>query len=498
MSLRRVFLGACLSILFANAAVAQTMKVGLNDDPDQLDPALSRAFSARLVLSTFCGKLFDITPDLRVVPQLATGFEWTNDNKTMVIKLRPGLKFDDGEPLDAEAVKYNFDRNINLPGSLRKSELLGVTTVDAVDPVTVHVNLKEPQAPLPSVLADRAGMMISPKAGKALGQNFGSGPSCAGPFKFVSRVAQSRIIFEKNPNYFEADKVSIQRVEFTPVIDTTVRLANLQSGQFDLIERVSPTDIEQIKKDSRLKLTVAPDLGFSYLQININNGPRGKLLADPRLREAIDLSIDREALVKVAFQNTFIAGNQFVGPASYYFMKDVPVPKRDVNRAKALLKEAGVPNLSFKLITRPDRDFQVPAQIIQAMLKESGIDMIVDTQENVTGLNNGAKGDFDALFSFWSGRVDPDGNIGHYAHCEGSANSSKYCDPDMDKLLIQARQKVDPAERKVFYDQIGRKFIKDRPIISLWYRQLFIAHTAKVQGFVAYPDGLVRLVGVKM
>ncbi len=124
--------------------------------------------------------------------------------------------------------------------------------------------------------------------------------------------------------------------------------------------------------------------------------------------------------------------------------------------------------------------------------------MIVDTQENVTGLNNGAKGDFDALFSFWSGRVDPDGNIGHYTLCDGSANSSKYCDPEMDKLLIQARQKVDPAERKVFYDQIGRKFIKDKPIISLWYRQLFIAHTTKVQGFVAYPDGLVRLVGVKM
>jgi peptide/nickel transport system substrate-binding protein len=98
-------------------------------------------------------------------------------------------------------------------------------------------------------------------------------------------------------------------------------------------------------------------------------------------------------------------------------------PKRDVAKAKALLKEAGQPNLTFKLITRPDRDYQVPAQVIQAMLAEAGITMIIDTQENATGLNNGAKGDFDALFSVWSGRVDPDGNISLYNVCGGAATT---------------------------------------------------------------------------
>jgi ABC-type transport system substrate-binding protein len=142
-----------------------------------------------------------------------------------------------------------------------------------IDGTTVRLNLKEPQAPLPSILTDRAGMMISPKAGKALGEKFGNGPVCAGPFKFVSRVAQARIIFEKSPTYWDNANVHIDRVEFTPVTDTTVRLANLQSGQFDLIERVSPTDVAQIKSDKKLVLTVAPDLGFGLYPVQLAQWP---------------------------------------------------------------------------------------------------------------------------------------------------------------------------------------------------------------------------------
>jgi peptide/nickel transport system substrate-binding protein len=498
--MRKLTLSTVLAALFAcNAAsAATTIKIGVGDDPDQLDPALSRAFVARLVLNTFCGKLFDISPDLQVVPALATGYTWSDDALALTIKLRPNLRFADGEPLDGEAVKYNFERNLTLAGSLRKTELISVKSVDVIDPVTVRVNLKEPQAPLPTILTDRAGMMISPKAGKELGDKFGNGPVCAGPFKFVSRVAQARIIFEKSPTYWDAANVHIDRVEFTPVNDSTVRLANLQSGQFDLIERVSPTDVGQIKADSKLKLTSAPDIGYAYIQLNVGNGPRGKLLADPRLREAIDLSIDREALVKVAFDNAFIPGVQWVAPVSYYYQKDLPLPKRDVAKAKALLKEAGVPNLTFKLITRPDRDWQVPAQVVQAMLSESGINMIIDTQENVTGLNNGAKGDFDALMSFWSGRVDPDGNISLYNICGAAANSSGYCSEPLNKLLNEARQIVDPAARKKLYDEAAAIWRKDRPLLALWYRNIFIAHRATVQGFVPYPDGLVRLVNVKV
>ena len=500
MSIRKLTISAGLTVLLAcsAASAATTIRIGVGDDPDQLDPALSRAFVARLVLNSFCAKLFDITPDLQIAPSLATGYSWSDDRLALIIKLRPDVKFADGEPMDAEAVKYNFERNLTIQGSLRKTELISVKSVDAVDPLTVRVNLKEPQAPLPSILTDRAGMMISPKAGKELGDKFGNGPVCAGPFKFVSRVAQARIIFEKNPTYWDAANVHIDRVEFTPVNDSTVRLANLQSGQFDLIERVSPTDVAQIKADSKLKLTAAPDIGYSYFQMNIANGPRGKLLADPRLREAIDLSIDRAELVKVAFENTFIPGNQWVAPVSTYYQKDLPVPKRDVARAKALLKEAGVPNLTFKLITRPDRDWQVPAQIIQAMLAESGINMIIDTQENVTGLNNGAKGEFDALFSFWSGRVDPDGNISLFNTCKASQNSSGYCNEPLTKLLDEARQLVDEGARKKLYNEAAAIWLKDRPMLALWYRNIFIAHRAAVQGFVPYPDGLVRLVNVKL
>jgi peptide/nickel transport system substrate-binding protein len=202
--------------------------------------------------------------------------------------------------------------------------------------------------------------------------------------------------------------------------------------------------------------------------------------------------------VKVAFENLFIPGNQWVAPISPYYQKDVPLPKRDVARAKALLKEAGQPNLTFKMITRPDRDFQVPAQIIQAMLAESGINLVIDTQENVTGLNNGAKGDFEALFSFWSGRPDPDGNISLYNACDAGANMSKYCDQEMNKLISRRARKSTSQRERNSTMRPPRSWRKDRPLIALWYRNIFIAHRATVQGFVPYPDGLVRLVNVKL
>jgi peptide/nickel transport system substrate-binding protein len=500
MSCINRILSAGAALLFAcNAAsAASNLRIGINDDPDLLDPTLSRAYTARLVLTAFCDKLFDITPDLKIIPQLATEYQWAPDNMALTIKLRPNVKFHDGEPFDAEAAKFNFERNAALPGSYRKSELGAVESVTIVDPMTVRLNLKEPQAPLIATIADRAGMMVSPKAAREMGDKLGTKPVCAGPYRFVERVAQGRIVFQKFADYWNKDSVHIDQVEFVPVTDSTVRLSNLASGEFDMIERVSPTDLAQIRSNPKLRVVGAPDIGYAYWIFNVGNGPRGKLLADQRLREAIDLSIDRQTLVQVVFENEFLPGSQWVAPSSAYYNKDLPVPKRDVVRAKALLKEAGQPNLTFKLIVPPERDRQTAAQVMQAMLAESGINMIIDTQENVTMLKAGEEGNFDAFFSFWSGRVDPDGNTHNYNTCKGSLNFSKYCNPALDKALNEARRVVDPAQRKKYYDEAAAIWLKDRPMIALWYRNVFIAHNVRVQGFTPYPDGIIRLVGLKV
>src|SRR5882762_6113220 len=188
-------LGLCAAM--ASGALAQSnLRIGLAEDPDVLDPTLARTYVGRIVFASLCDKLFDIDDKLNIVPQLALGQETSADGKTVTIKLRPGVKFHDGEPLNAEAAKYSLDRHLNLKGSFRKPDLGSVDKVEVVDPMTIRLILKEPFSPLLAQLTDRAGMMVSPKAAEAAGDKFGLKPVCAGPFKFVERVQQDRIVVE--------------------------------------------------------------------------------------------------------------------------------------------------------------------------------------------------------------------------------------------------------------------------------------------------------------
>src|SRR5260221_5523436 len=135
--------------LTAGAAVAQTnLRIGLGDDPDGLDPTLSRFYTTRIVFAALCDKLLDLDEKSNIVPQLALGHETAADGKTVTLKLRPGVKFHDGEPFNAEAAKYSLERHLNMKGSFRKPELAAVDSIEAVDPLTVKLNLKQPFSPL--------------------------------------------------------------------------------------------------------------------------------------------------------------------------------------------------------------------------------------------------------------------------------------------------------------------------------------------------------------
>ncbi len=236
-------LTAILLLLSGSAHAQSVLRIGLNDDPDALDPTISRAYTGRLVFAALCDKLFDVTPDLKIVPQLATGYEWAADRKSIVIKLRPGVRFQDGEPFNAEAVRFNIERHQNTPGSFRKSEIGEIQSVDVVNDLTVRLNLSQPLVPLLAAFTDRAGMMVSPKAAKALGDKLGTQPVCAGPYKFVQRVAQGKIAVERVADYWDKASFTVDRIEFVPITDSTSRLASLRSGDLHMIERVSPTDL---------------------------------------------------------------------------------------------------------------------------------------------------------------------------------------------------------------------------------------------------------------
>src|SRR4051794_20497735 len=186
------------------SAQAATLRVGIQDDPDALDPATSGTYTGRFVFAAMCDKLVDIAPDLSIVPQLATSWEWAPDRKSIIFHLRQGVKFHDGTPFDANAVKVNIERMQTMKDSRRKDELSSVTGVEVVAPDQVRLLLKAPFAPLLAVLSDRAGMMVSPQA--AAKEDFATHPVCAGPYRFAERKARDVIRLDKFPDYWNAGK----------------------------------------------------------------------------------------------------------------------------------------------------------------------------------------------------------------------------------------------------------------------------------------------------
>src|SRR6266581_1862730 len=293
---------ALLVSLGAGVQAQTTLRIGIAEDPDILDPSMARTYVGRIVFAAVCDKLFDIDEKLNIVPQLALSHETSADGKEMTIKLRPGVKFHDGELFDAEAAKFSIERHLTLPTSFRKPELATVDHVDVVDPLTIKLVLKSPFSPLIAQLTDRAGMMVSPKAAKEAGEKFGLRPVCAGPYKFVERMQQDRIVFEKFADYWNKDNIFIDRIVYLPIVDSTVRLANLKSGGLDLIERLLATDIKAVQSDPKLKLSSAIELGYQGITLNVGKDKtKGPLSQSAKVRQALDLSIDREAINQVVF-----------------------------------------------------------------------------------------------------------------------------------------------------------------------------------------------------
>ena len=248
--------------LSAGAAAAQTLRIGLSGDPDTLDPTQTRHGSGYVVRTALCDRLFDIGQELEIVPQLATDWQWTDDRKRLVIKLRPGVKFHDGEPFDAAAVKYNIERHLTMPGSARRSDIRPIAGVEVIDEHTAKIALSAPFAPLLAQLAYNAGAMMSPKAARAAGENFGSHPVCSGPFKFVERVAQERIVLERFADYWDKDKIKVDRIVYLPfprrhcaACQSAIGRARPDRGRCPVRSRHTPSGLaSQTRRRQRVRL----------------------------------------------------------------------------------------------------------------------------------------------------------------------------------------------------------------------------------------------------
>jgi peptide/nickel transport system substrate-binding protein len=485
-----------------------TLRVALDAEPDKLDPTFSRTLVGRIVFSSMCQTLYDINEKLEIVPLLAAALpEISADGKTVKIKIRTGLRFADGTTMDAEAVKTSLDRHRTTPASNRRSELDPVTDVTVVDPATVELRLSAPYAPLTAQLVDRAGMVMSPAA-LAKGGDFATAPVCIGPFKYVTRVAQDRIELVKDPNYYDAAKVKLDKIIYKTITDANSRFTNLRTGDVDVIFNVSPINVEELKSISTLRLITRDSLGYQGVTVNIGNsaglgkapGPlaapyANPMAADAKVRKAFSLAIDREALVRTVFRGVHAPA---CGPISSIspLASDASqaCPKHDVAEAKKLLAEAGVPTpvkTSLTVVNNPDA-VRV-GEAIKSMTAEAGFDVQLEPTEFAAALDLNDAGKFQMFRIGWSGQVDADGNITRFFTTKGSQNNSGYSNPEVDQWLTDARASQDVSKRRELYGKVIKKVQEDNPIIYLYRQKNLIATTDKVAQVKMYSDYVIRL-----
>ena len=502
MNIRAASLGLFAMLPFAGPVLAQELpqlRVAFPEDADIMDPTTGRAYVQRVALLNMCDSLFTYDSKLQIVPRLALSYEWA-DSRTLVVKLRPGVTFHDGTPVDAAAVKYSLERHATYPGSARRGDVGSLERTEVVDPLTVRFILKTADVVFLSQLGVRGGMLVSPRAAEAAGKDFGLNPICAGPYKFTERVAQDRIVIDRVPGYWDAANYHFSRVIFRPITDGTVRLANLRAGSVDINMNVPAIEVDTVRRDPKLKMYSFDGLGYTGITVNMGRagstpGPFG---TDARVRRAFDLALDREAIVNVVFAGVHAPNAQPVPPSSPFYVASIAQPKRDVARARALLAEAGVKTpfpIQLTVINNPE-NIQV-AEVMQSMLAEAGFELKLNTMEFVSSLDAADKGNFTAYMVGWTGRPDVDGNLRDLLYTGAGTNYVGYKNPAFDTLLDQGRSTGDMASRMASYTKIFQSLREDLPIIYLYSPRWNFGTVAKVEGFEPVADGMLRLNGVK-
>lgn len=479
--------------------------MALSSEPDKLDPTTSTSLYTRYVMNAMCEKLYDIDATGAIVPQLATGLpEISDDGLRVTIPVRTGAVFSDGTPFNAEAVRTTLDRNLTLEGSGRKTELGPIERVTAPDAHTVVVEYATPFAPLTAALADRAGMILSPKAIADEGTPFADNPSCVGAFKFVERIPQTSIKLERDPNYYAADEVHLDTITYRIMSDANIRAANLRSGDVHVADTISPQDADALMLERGLEVLQTGSLGYQGLTVNIGNTNGtgqpvvqrdGPLASDPRVRQALTMSIDRPALVNSVFNNWYDPACSAISPNSP-FATDASngCAEFDPEGARALLKEAGVElplTVDLKVANSPDALRY--SQALQASVREGGFNLRIEPVEYSTLLDMQKQGNFDLMQIGWSGRIDPHGNLATFLTTGAGNNDGGYHSAEMDDLLTRAAQLSDIDARAELYGEAVELAQRDNPLIYTYRQRNITAHSVDVAGVSTFTDGVVRL-----
>jgi peptide/nickel transport system substrate-binding protein len=491
---RRAILGAAAAAPIAfgretRAQSASTLDIGVVSDPVTLDPAFSASFFEIQVLYNLHETLLIAQPDGSVVPGLAN--VTMPDSLTYVLTLRDGLTFHDGTKIDAAAVKANIDRMMDpATGSIRKPEFGPLESVTVTDTLRVTLKLSQPYSPLPLALTNRAGMMVSPTAVQRLGADFATQAVGAGPWKYVSWTKNSQLVLEAFPGYWQGAKQPFQRLVYHPLPDETVRLANLRSGTLQLIDSVPPQAVATVDKDTALRMSQMPSLGFNAFAFNCTRGP----FADKRVRQAFVAVTDPAVVQQVVYFGTGrVAHGPLSSAVAWAFDPDAIGITHDPAHAKSLLAAAGVASPVPVAITVTNSPQQVRiAQILQAQAGQAGFRVEVKQIDPTSLITVLRQRDFDLCMAPWSGRYDPDGNMFNYFTKGGANNFAGWDSAEATELLTKARSISDQAARATLYHRAQALVMDEAPMLFLHFDAILQASAAKLS-WTQYPDAVFRL-----
>lgn len=471
-----------------------TIRIGMDADATTMDPHRSTAAVDRQVYNNVFGKLVDIDAKFGIVPQLAESWHVKNGGLTYVLRLRRGVRFHDGSDFNAEIVKWNFDRMRDPTfASPRQSEIAPVKDVKVVDPYTVEITLRAPFAPFLSVLTDRAGMMVSKAAVEKLKDDFARQPVGTGPFRFVEWVKDDHLTLKRFDGYWEKNLPYLDEVIYRPIPDSSVRFTAMRTGQIDFMHQIHPKDVSAARAERGLKVSEIPSLWWQGIHLNNQVAP----FNNRALRQVLWYAVDRNVIQRVVYFGSGAPAWSPFPPSMWAQDRSFSGWSRDLAMAKAKLAEGGMPDgfgFTIKGWNEPTQIQEL--QVVQAELREIGVDMKIELLEFGKLLADFNGHNFVALRIGWSGRPDPDGNAHLFLHSTGGLNRVRYSNPRMDELLDQARMESDRAKRKALYAQVTRLAAEDAPYIWLHHDAEVKVWSEHVKGFEHIPDGMIRLRGV--
>ena len=484
------------------AAAGKTLVVGLVAEPTSMDPGQLTDINSMRVLSSVYDTLIRFKEgSFTQEPGLATAWKISPDGLTYTFTLRKGVKFHDGTPFDAEAVKFTYDRLLDPkhpfadtgPFPFASFYYGAIKEVAAVDPGTVRFTLKQPFSPLLNNLTLNTGRIVSPAAVKKWGKEFASHPVGTGPFKFASWDKNVRIVLDANSGYW-GGAPKLDRLVFRPLVEEQTRVTELLSGGVDFIVDVPPDNVEQVKKDARLVFYSQPGPHIWWVTLNVQKKP----FSDVKVRRAVNLAVNRDAIANDLLKRTATAAIGPVPPSiTWAFTDQVTKYPYSPEQAKKLLAEAGYPNGFQAVFWIPESGsgMQSPktmAQSIQADLAAVGITANIQTFEWGAYLNKYGKGfgqdaDMGAM-SFMLDPGDPAPMLSLTIDSKGGFRGAPYANPEVDRLLDEATKTNDLKKRGDLYKQVQKLVVDDAPWIFVDNATQNAAGLKKVTGFKLHPS----------